>query len=249
MPLLEYRQVSKSFGGLRAIDDVSFSVTAGEIVGLIGPNGAGKTTLFAMASGFIEPTAGEIMFNGRRANGLGPPALCLAGMSRTFQIVRPFGEMTVLDNVMVGAFLHHRARREAKAAAQLVLERVGLGSRAGHIARTLTLSGRKRLEVAKALATRPKLLLLDEVMAGLTAVETAEMLELVQGLRSDGISILIIEHNMRAVMKLSDRIVVIHHGQKISEGSPSAVASDPKVISAYLGDAHQVTQPSGVVSA
>jgi branched-chain amino acid transport system ATP-binding protein len=130
-----------------------------------------------------------------------------------------------------------------------VLERVGLGSRAGHIARTLTLSGRKRLEVAKALATKPRLLLLDEVMAGLTAVETAEMLELMQSLRSDGISILIIEHNMRAVMKLSDRIVVIHHGQKISEGSPSAVASDPKVISAYLGDAHQVTQPSGAVSA
>lgn len=236
MPLLEYRKVGKSFGGLRAINDVSFGVAAGEIVGLIGPNGAGKTTLFALASGFLEPTDGEIWFEGRRVDGMGAPRLCAAGMSRTFQIVRPFGEMTVLDNVMIGAFLHHRARRDAEAVARIVLERVGLGSRMDDIARTLTLSGRKRLEVAKALATRPKLLMLDEVMAGLTAVETADMLTLVQSLRSDRISVLVIEHNMQAVMKLSDRIVVIHHGQKIGEGTPSVVASDPKVVSAYLGD-------------
>ena len=249
MPLLEYRKVGKSFGGLRAINDVSFQVTAGEIVGLIGPNGAGKTTLFALASGFLDPTDGEVHFDGRRTSGLGAPSLCAAGLSRTFQIVRPFGEMTVQDNVMVGAFLHHRARSEAQDIAQAVLKRVGLGSRGSDIARTLTLSGRKRLEVAKALATQPKLLLLDEVMAGLTAVETAEMLELIQGLRADGISILIIEHNMQAVMKLSDRIVVIHHGEKISEGIPTAVASDPKVISAYLGDSHNVKKSAGAASA
>ena len=219
MPLLEFRNVGKSFGGLRAIDDVSFQVDDGEIVGLIGPNGAGKTTLFALASGFLEPTDGEIHFDGRRIDGLGAPSICAAGLSRTFQIVAPFGEMTVLDNVMVGAFLHHprpfgsAGRRDRRCWAASAW-----AAASSDIARTLTLSGRKRLEVAKALATQPKLLLLDEVMAGLTAVETAEMLALIQGLRADGISVLVIEHNMQAVMQLSDRIVVIHHGRKISEG-------------------------------
>jgi branched-chain amino acid transport system ATP-binding protein len=235
MSLLQYQKVGKSFGGLRAIDDVSFEVNRGEIVGLIGPNGAGKTTLFALASGFLPPTDGQIHFDGRRTDGLTPPDLASSGMARTFQIVRPFGEMSVLENVMIGAFLHHRSRTEASKEARRVIERVGLGGREQQVARTLTLSGRKRLEVAKALATRPKLLLLDEVMAGLTTVETSEMLELVQSVRDDGISVLVIEHNMQAVMKLSDRIVVLHHGKKICEGRPAEVASNEKVISAYLG--------------
>ncbi|AGU52924.1 putative branched-chain amino acid ABC transporter, ATP-binding protein [Variovorax paradoxus B4] len=238
MKLLEFRGVGKSFGGLRASDDVSFSVGEGEIVGLIGPNGAGKTTLFAMASGFLPPTDGEIWFDGRRVDGLGAAQICAAGLVRTFQIVKPFGEMTVLENAMIGAFLRHPRREDAEEAAMKVLRRVGLGGREHQVARTLTLSGRKRLEVAKALATQPRLLLLDEVMAGLTTVETAEMVALVLDLRRTDISVLIIEHNMKAVMQLSDRIVVVHHGRKISEGEPNAVANDPEVVNAYLGEAH-----------
>ncbi|WP_029011353.1 ABC transporter ATP-binding protein [Azospirillum halopraeferens] len=236
MELLEYRGVAKHFGGLRAIEEVSFHVGEGEIVGLIGPNGAGKTTLFAMASGFQPTTRGEVWFAGRRIDGRPPPEICRLGLARTFQIVRPFGEMSMLDNVMVGAFLRHPDRPRAHDRAVAVLERFGMADRLEQPARTLTLAGRKRLEVAKALATEPRLLLLDEVMAGLTPVETAEMMDLIRTVRRGGTTVLLVEHNMHAVMRLCDRVVVIHHGRKICDSDPATVAADPDVIAAYLGE-------------
>ncbi|MGA2314089.1 MAG: ABC transporter ATP-binding protein [Xanthobacteraceae bacterium] len=236
MSLLECRNVTKHFGGLRAIEDLSFAVEPGEILGLIGPNGAGKTTLFAMASGFLPPTAGEIFFKGRRIDRRPPPEICRRGLVRTFQIVRPFGDMSVLDNVLVGAFLRHKDVAEARRVALAVLAEVGLAQRAAQAARTLTLSGCKRLEVAKAIATQPKLLLLDEVMAGLTKVEIEEMMALVRRLCQGGITMVMIEHNMHAVMNLSDRVLVLHHGRKIGAGKPEAIVNDPAVIAAYLGE-------------
>ncbi|SME91108.1 amino acid/amide ABC transporter ATP-binding protein 1, HAAT family [Tistlia consotensis] len=235
MSLLEFRDVTRQFGGLRAIDQVSFEVRENETVGLIGPNGAGKTTLFSMASGFLAPSAGEIWFSGARIDGRPAPEICRRGLVRTFQIVRPFGEMSVLDNVMIGSFLHHRDRAEARADALAVLRRFGMAERAGQPARTLTLAGRKRLEVAKVIATRPRLLMLDEVMAGLTRVEMDEIIALIRSLRDDGVTILLVEHNMHAVMALSDRVVVIHHGRKICDAEPEVAANDPAVVEAYLG--------------
>jgi branched-chain amino acid transport system ATP-binding protein len=243
MGILKFNGVSKVFGGLRAIDDVSFSVEPGEIVGLIGPNGAGKTTIFNLASGFIPPTRGKIFFKESRIDHLTPDRICKMGLCRTFQVVKPFGDMSVLDNIMVASLLHTANTEKAQEEAGEVLSTLSLGSVKNQMAKNLTIADRKRLEIGRALATHPQLILLDEVMAGLTSVETMGVVEMIRQIRQKNITVLLIEHIMQAIMNLSDRIIVIHHGQKISEGDPKAVANDERVIKAYLGDEyHEFTQ-------
>jgi branched-chain amino acid transport system ATP-binding protein len=234
--LLVVDRLTKTFGGLRAVSQVSFAVEAGTIVGVIGPNGAGKTTTFSLISGFQRPTSGEVIFNGQRITGLSPDAICLRGMTRTFQIMQSFPKLTVLRNVMIGAYARHNSVAAARRQALAVLERLDLADRAESLARNLTLADLKRLEIAKALATEPKLLLLDEVVSGLTPTEVDELVAIVAGIRAGGTTIIMIEHVMQAVMALSDVIVVLHHGEKIFEGTPRAAASDPRVVEAYLGE-------------
>ena len=231
LSLLEVRGLSKRFGGLLAVEGLDLTVADGEMVGLIGPNGAGKTTVFNLLSGFLAPDAGEIRFRERRLGGLKPHDICRLGLARTFQIVRPFARLSVL-----AALARHPAMADALAAARAVLERVALVDRASELASRLTLADRKRLELARALATEPTLLLLDEVMAGLNATEIEAMVRLIGAINAGGISVLLIEHNMRAVMSLSHRIIVLSFGEKIAEGTPRAVAADRRVIEAYLGD-------------
>ena len=238
--LLDVESLSKSFGGLQAVKDLTFAVDEGEIVALIGPNGAGKTTVFGLLSGFLRPDAGDVRLRGRSIVGLKPHQICRLGLARTFQIVRPFPRLTVLRNVTVGALARHPTPAEAERRARAVLDEVGLAAKRDQPAASLTLAERKRLELARALATEPTLVLLDEVMAGLTATETGRIVELVRAINRRGVTVVLIEHVMRAVMSLSGRIVVISYGERIAEGRPEAVASDPRVIEAYLGDSGEV---------
>lgn len=233
--MLEVRDLSKRFGGIRAVDGASLAVNQGEIVALLGPNGAGKTTLFAAIAGFVRPDSGHVHLAGTEITGLAPHIICARGLVRTFQIVQPFGALSVRENIAVGAHLHHAARRKALARAEEVAEQVGLGARLGQQASTLTVAGRKRLELARALATDPKLLLLDEVMAGLNPVEVAEIVPVVQAIRNSGVTILLIEHVMQAVVSLAERAYVLNNGRIIASGTTAEVASDPGVIEAYLG--------------
>jgi branched-chain amino acid transport system ATP-binding protein len=236
MSLLEVTGLGKRFGGLQAVGGLDLSMSQGEMLGMIGPNGAGKTTVFNLLTGFLSPDAGEVRFSGRRLHGLKPHEICRLGLARTFQIVRPFPQLSVVDNVRVASLARHPAMGDALDAARTVVDRVGLGPRAGEIAAGLTLADRKRLELARALATEPTLLLLDEVMAGLNATEIDAMVRLIGAINAGGVSVLLIEHNMRAVMSLSHRIVVLSFGEKIAEGPPRAVAADRRVIEAYLGE-------------
>jgi branched-chain amino acid transport system ATP-binding protein len=236
MKILELTQVRKSFGGIKAVEDFSLSVEEGEILGLIGPNGAGKSTLFNCIAGVFPPTSGEIVFRGEKINNQRPWDLCRKGLARTFQIVKPFATRSVLYNVMVGAFATTDKRAEAERRALEVLRHLHMEDRKDMRAGNLTIADRKRLEIAKALATRPKLLLLDEVMAGLRPTEVDEMVAIIKRLREGGMTIFVIEHIMRAIMALSDRIAVLHFGTKIAEGPPHEMAHDERVVKAYLGE-------------
>jgi branched-chain amino acid transport system ATP-binding protein len=233
--LLTVDGLSKRFRGLLAVDRVSFAVPQGAIFAVIGPNGAGKTTLFNMIAGAMAPNGGSITFAGEPVHGLPADAVCRRGIARTFQIVRPFPGLSVEDNVTIGALLHRRGVGEARSRARALLQQLDLFDKRDRIAATLTLPDRKRLEVARALATEPRLLLLDEVMAGLRPTETDRMVAILKALNRDGLTILLIEHVMRAVMALASRVLVLDHGVAIAEGTPEQVVRDPAVVQSYLG--------------
>jgi branched-chain amino acid transport system ATP-binding protein len=233
--MLEVRNLEKRFGGLAAVDGASLDVAEGEIIALIGPNGAGKTTLFASISGFVRPDTGSVRFDGADITGLAPHLICARGLARTFQIVQPFEKLTVRENIAVGAHLHRPSRREALAQAEAVAQRVGLARRLDQPAASLTVAARKRLELAKSLATDPKLILLDEVMAGLNPAEVDEVVSIVRAIRDSGVTILLTEHVMQAVVSLAERVYVLANGRVIAQGSTASVTSDAAVIEAYLG--------------
>ena len=233
--MLEVRDLAKRFGGLHAVRGVSFTAAAGAITALIGPNGAGKTTTFAMLAGFVRPDAGSVQLNGVPITGWSPPAIAAAGLVRTFQITQPFAGLTVAENIRVGAFLRRRRPAEAMDHARAVGTALGLGTLLDRPASSLTVAGRKRLEVARALATGPRLLLLDEVMAGLNPTEIHEIVAMIRGVRDGGVTIVLIEHVMAAVAALADVAHVLAEGALIASGPPRAIAADPAVIEAYLG--------------
>ena len=233
--MLEASAITKRFGGLVAVSDASLNVAAGSIVALIGPNGAGKTTLFAAMTGFHTPDSGRVTFDGADITGLPPHAIAKRGLVRTFQIVQPFGALSVRENVAVGAHLHEPNRRAALTLAGEIATSLGMKAMLDQPAASLTVAGRKRLEVARALATRPKLILLDEVMAGLNPTEIDEIVPMVRAVRDAGTTVLLIEHVMRAVMSLSERVYVLNQGRMIAEGLPREVAARPEVVEAYLG--------------
>jgi branched-chain amino acid transport system permease protein len=238
--LLEVGMLSKFFGGLAAVHRVNFSLRQGEILGLIGPNGAGKTTLFNLISGFYAPNQGEILYKGREISRLAPNILCHMGIGRTFQIVKPFENMSALDNIIVGAFCRVRERKLARIKAEEISKFVGLWDKRDLRAKNLTLAEKKHLELAKALATQPELILLDEVMAGLNPRELTEVVSLIRKINKEGITIIIIEHVMSAIISLCHRVVVLHHGEKIAEGTPEEIVNDPRVVEAYLGEEYLI---------
>ena len=234
--MLEVRNVTVDFVGLRAVDHASFTVEKGQIVGLIGPNGAGKTTLFNVVSGLIRPTSGSVVFAGKDLSHFGPADRNRMGIGRTFQVVKPFGGLTVLDNVVVGALTRGQSLAQARETARMTLERLLLDRFAGTAAHSLPLALRKRLEVARALATGPKLMLLDEIMGGLNPTEVNETLDLVQELNAEGLTLLVIEHNMSAIMRIAEKVLVLNQGAVLIEGPPAVVTRDEQVISVYLGE-------------
>ena len=240
--MLVLEDVTKRFGGLTAVRRVTLEVPAGTLLGIIGPNGAGKTTLFNVVGGYYRPEEGRILFEGRDITGLPPHAVCRLGLTRTFQIVKPFGNLSVLDNVMIGSLTRLTRVRDARLDAERVIEMCGLAPYTAARAKALPIGLRKRLEVARALATRPRLLLLDEVMAGLNPTELAGMVELIRRLHADGLTLIVIEHIMAAMMRLAQRIVVLHHGEAIAEGAPAAITQDRRVVDAYLGEEFVLAQ-------
>ena len=235
-PIIEIQNLTKQFGGLKAVSDFSGEIAEGSIVGLIGPNGAGKTTLFNMIANTFPPTSGKIIYNGSDITNRHTHEMVGIGIARTFQITKPFGDMSVIENIMVGAFYHTHDRKLARANAGKVYDIIGLSCGFDQIAHNLTTVDRKKLEIARALATSPKLLLLDEVMAGCNPHEKVELSSVVRKIRDNGVTIIIIEHDIKTIMNLCDKIVVLHRGEKLVEGTPQEVANDKRAISAYLGE-------------